>query len=80
MKEPEISTSPEKIDKIINRINSGDIRIPAFQRAYVWKQNQILDLLDSIVKSYPIGSILLWNTSEKENQPIMLPGVCLLKQ
>jgi uncharacterized protein with ParB-like and HNH nuclease domain len=65
MRAPELATTPEKIDKIINRINSGDIRIPAFQRAYVWKQNQILDLLDSIVRNYPIGSILLWSTSEK---------------
>ncbi len=65
MRAPELSTSPEKIDRIINRINSGDIRIPAFQRAYVWKQSQILDLLDSILRNYPIGSILLWSTSEK---------------
>lgn len=64
MKAPELSTSPEKIDKIINRINSGDIRIPAFQRAYVWKQNQIIDLLDSVIKNYPIGSVLLWSTKE----------------
>jgi uncharacterized protein with ParB-like and HNH nuclease domain len=65
MRAPELSTTPEKIDKIINRINSGDIRIPAFQRAYVWKQNQILELLDSVVKNYPIGSVLLWSTSDK---------------
>lgn len=64
MREPELSTGAEKIDKIISRINSGDIKIPAFQRAYVWKQNQILDLLDSIVKNYPIGSVLLWSTVE----------------
>lgn len=65
MRAPELSTTPEKIDKIINRINSGDIRIPAFQRAYVWKQNQILELLDSVVRNYPIGSVLLWSTSDK---------------
>lgn len=65
MKAPELSTVAEKIDKIINRINSGDIKIPAFQRAYVWKQFQILDLLDSIIKNYPIGSVLLWGTSER---------------
>lgn len=64
MRAPELATTPEKIDKIINRINSGDIRIPAFQRAYVWKQNQILELLDSIMKNYPIGSILLWSTKD----------------
>jgi uncharacterized protein with ParB-like and HNH nuclease domain len=65
MRAPELSTGAEKIDKIITRVNSGDIRIPAFQRAYVWKQEQILDLMDSIIKNYPIGSILLWSTSEK---------------
>lgn len=64
-KTPELNATSEKIDKLINRINSGDIRIPAFQRPYVWKQNQILELLDSIVKNYPIGSILLWSTSER---------------
>ncbi len=63
MKLPDLSVTPEKIDKLITRINSGDIRIPAFQRAYVWKQNQLLELLDSIIRNYPIGSILLWSTS-----------------
>lgn len=65
MRAPELSTGAEKIDKIITRINTGDIKIPAFQRAYVWKQEQILNLMDSIIRNYPIGSILLWSTSEK---------------
>ncbi len=64
-KSPEITASSEKIDSILRRIRSGDIKIPAFQRAYVWKQNQIIDLLDSIVNNYPIGSILLWESKEK---------------
>jgi hypothetical protein len=63
-KAPEINPTSEKIDKLLNRINSGDIKIPAFQRAYVWKQNQIIELLDSIINNYPIGSVLLWNSSE----------------
>ncbi len=65
MKEPELSSTAEKIDRLIKKIDSGDIRIPAFQRSYVWKQNQIIDLLDSIIANYPIGSILLWYTSER---------------
>ncbi|CAF4563383.1 unnamed protein product [Rotaria sp. Silwood1] len=64
MKTPELSLSAEKLDKIITRIDSGDIKIPAFQRGYVWKPSQILDLLDSIYKNYPIGSVLLWTTNE----------------
>ncbi len=65
MRKPEISPNSEKIDKIISRIDAGDIRIPAFQRGFVWKQSQVIDLLDSITNNYPIGSILLWNTTER---------------
>jgi hypothetical protein len=74
MRAPELTPTSEKLDRIINRINSGDIRIPAFQRAYVWKQNQILDLLDSIIKNYPIGSVLLWSTSERLNHTRNIAG------
>jgi hypothetical protein len=66
MKKPELNTTPLKIDKLINRIDNGEIKIPAFQRGYVWKQNQIIELLESLVKQYPVGSILLWEASEKE--------------
>lgn len=74
MRQPELTPTAEKIDKLLNRINSGDIRIPAFQRAYVWKQNQILDLLDSIRNNYPIGSILLWSTTERLNHTRNIAG------
>lgn len=74
MREPELTPTAEKLDKLINRINSGDIRIPAFQRAYVWKQNQILDLLDSILRNYPVGSVLLWSTSERLNHTRNIAG------
>lgn len=74
MKQAELTPTAEKIDKLINRINAGDIRIPAFQRAYVWKQNQIIELLDSIIKNFPIGSVLLWSTSERLNHTRNIAG------
>ncbi len=61
----EINPTAPKIDRIMNRIEEGDIKIPAFQRGFVWNQEQVLDLLDSIYRDYPIGSILLWQTSER---------------
>ncbi len=73
-KAPEINPTSEKIDKLLARINSGDIKIPAFQRSYVWKQNQIIELLDSILNNYPIGSILLWNSSEVLNHTRNIAG------
>jgi uncharacterized protein with ParB-like and HNH nuclease domain len=61
----EITPSAVKIDKLLNRIEEGDIKIPAFQRGFVWNQEQVIDLLDSIYNDYPIGSILLWNSLER---------------
>lgn len=53
------------IREIINRVSSGDIRIPAFQRGYVWKPDQVAFLLDSLYKGFPIGTIFLWKTDER---------------
>lgn len=64
-KHAEITPNAQKIDKIIKRVDDGDIKIPAFQRGYVWKQNQILELLESVYNEYPIGSVLLWKTTDK---------------
>ncbi|MPQ23567.1 DUF262 domain-containing protein [Bacillus paralicheniformis] len=60
----ELSTNSIKIDKLRSKILDGEIKIPPFQRGYVWNQEQIIDLLDSIYNDYPIGSILLWETTE----------------
>ncbi|MCE5341503.1 MAG: DUF262 domain-containing protein [Planctomycetaceae bacterium] len=69
---------PLTIRKIIDRISSGDIRIPAFQRGYVWLPDQVAFLIDSIYKGFPIGTIFLWCTdnrlkSEKSLGHFVLP-------
>jgi len=60
----EINPTVVKIDKLIARVVDGDIKIPAFQRRFVWNQEQVIELLDSIYRDYPIGSILLWNSDD----------------
>ncbi len=59
-----IEVTPEVVfvGKLLERVTGGALRVPRFQRPFVWKQHQILQLLDSIVEGYPIGSILLWET------------------
>ena len=59
----EISLINPKIDKLIHRIEDGEIKIPPLQRAFIWKAEQVIKLLESIYNDYPIGSILLWETS-----------------
>lgn len=54
-------------DALMTNIQNGLIKIPDFQRDFVWNRRQILDLLDSIYNHYPIGSFLFWITDEKLN-------------
>ncbi|EHB5082343.1 DUF262 domain-containing protein, partial [Enterococcus faecalis] len=39
--------------------------LPALQREFVWKPEQIERLFDSIMKGYPIGSFLFWNVQNE---------------
>jgi len=49
---------------IFRQISAGQIRIPAFQREFVWKEKQIVSLLESVRAGYPIGSMLLWHVEK----------------
>lgn len=53
------------IRKIIDKISSGEIRIPSFQRGFVWEPDSIAFFMDSLYKGYPIGAVLLWRTREQ---------------
>jgi uncharacterized protein with ParB-like and HNH nuclease domain len=50
------------IDSVIQDLNYSYL-IPAIQREFVWEKGQILDLFDSVLRGYPIGSFLFWRVS-----------------
>ncbi|MYV98398.1 DUF262 domain-containing protein [Streptomyces sp. SID3343] len=52
----------ENIISQVEDLLAGRIVIPSIQRDYVWKTPDIRDLLDSLYRGYPIGSVLLWKT------------------
>jgi hypothetical protein len=52
------------IDTLISRINSGRLALPDFQRDFVWTPSQIAELLDTVARQWPMGSLLLLNGSE----------------
>lgn len=64
-----ISIKPEReyLREIASKIKNGKYVIPVFQRDFVWKKEQVIDLFDSISKGYPIGSIILWRPDNKTN-------------
>src|SRR5258707_1373286 len=48
----------------VGMINQGELRLPEPQRRYVWPATRVRDLLDSLYRGYPSGTILVWETSE----------------
>jgi hypothetical protein len=54
-----------RLEELAILVKAGDIKLPRFQRPFVWRRNDMLKLLDSIYKGYPIGSLLLWNSSQR---------------
>ena len=50
------------LQRVFQELERGNLRIPRFQRAYVWERSKIVKLLNSISMSYPIGSFFLWET------------------
>ena len=52
------------IRRIIEDVLAGQIRIPAFQRDFVWDPERVVLFVDSLYKGYPYGSLLFWRANE----------------
>lgn len=52
------------LGKLVDRVVAGKIRVPKFQRDFVWNQPDLGALLDSVRRGFPIGSILVWDTEK----------------
>ena len=55
----------KKYERLFIEIHDGQIKIPNFQRSFVWDKLQTAKLIDSIIKGFPIGTFILWKTREE---------------
>ncbi|MBN8620965.1 MAG: DUF262 domain-containing protein [Anaerolineae bacterium] len=58
-----------KLSAILVQIDMGSIALPEFQRGYVWNRDQVRKLMRSLYLSYPIGSLLMWETITESAHP-----------
>ena len=65
IKQPKPDT--KKYNDLFSEIEKGIIQVPKFQRDFVWDLDKTTALLDSMLKGYPIGTFIFWETSEKLN-------------
>lgn len=55
---------PSKVEDLLSDVKNGRIGLPDLQRPFVWKDNKVRELLDSMMKGYPIGYVMLWASPE----------------
>ena len=63
MQQPE--NQSKKYNVLFTDIDVGRIKVPQFQRNFVWSKVQTAKLLDSILKGFPIGTFIFWRTRER---------------
>jgi len=60
-----LENGDKKYTTLLNEIETGQIKIPQFQRQFVWELGLSARLIDSILKGYPIGTFIYWRTNER---------------
>lgn len=71
-----------KVDELITDIAKGGLKLPEFQRGYVWTRDQVRTFVQSLYRGHPTGHLLIWHaygpvrtrgdTSEEPGQTLLL--------
>lgn len=79
MSQPSLFDAPRvrTLNDILHSIRTGELQFPDFQRPFVWKPEQRLQLFDSVLKGMPIGSVLIWRSKERMEIKAEVGGVKL---
>lgn len=59
------------LDDLVDLAWKGRIRVPHFQRDFRWNRQDVIRLFDSILRRYPIGSLLLWRRPAPRQRVIL---------
>lgn len=60
--------TPLTIKDVLIHLERRDYVLPAIQREFVWSQDQIIQLLDSLMRGYPVGSFLFWKVEPERSR------------
>lgn len=47
-----------EVQQLVKLVWQGRIRVPAYSRRIVWGQREVIELFDSILRGYPIGTLM----------------------
>ena len=66
MAEPLFTRVDRPVGKLVGDVIEGRVGLPDLQRPFVWKDSDVRDLLDSMLKGYPIGYCILWEAPDDQ--------------
>ena len=66
MAEPLFTRVDRPVGKLVSDVIEGRVGLPDLQRPFVWKDSDVRDLLDSMLKGYPIGYCILWEAPDDQ--------------
>lgn len=55
-----------RVCDVIDAVQQGTLVLPAIQRNFVWDEERICGLFDSLMKGYPVGAFLYWTVGPGE--------------
>lgn len=58
-------TGTQKLHHLQTDLEKGRIKLPQFQRDYVWDIEKSAALIDSILRGYPVGDLIYWHTDDR---------------
>lgn len=61
-----IKPDADDITGLLERLREGELLVPKFQREFIWDKTDIRDLFDSILKGYPVGSLIFWKPADEK--------------
>jgi len=57
-----MSYKPRSLFSLIEDIDNKRLFLPHIQRPFVWSEDQMRKLFDSLMRKYPIQTVLFWRT------------------
>ncbi len=61
-----MSMSSPNIKSLVEMVAGNELVLPAMQRPFVWQEERILRLMDSLLRQFPLGALLVWETDESQ--------------
>lgn len=63
-------STKRSLPDLLKEVLEGKIQLPDFQRGWVWDDEHVKSLLESIARSFPIGSVMLLETGGDARRPV----------